>query len=523
MSFGSVSSSSSMPRNLGVGNTQSAYKVKNANAVAIKLLPGDQTTLDRHLKVLSRLNEKKELRPTKEELQALSNYTEELITNPARHDVVQYLKGARDIPGLHYYSHLYGDFISMAREKHVEFGQIAQKLQIGKIPLTYEECRLIDLLTPDSIFAEVMFDVGITDNPHINNIRNIAIFAKKNAFKDFKDGDVLFYDMAGRMSYSGDSYGFLAKTVVSALGTKYTHVGVFFRDQMGRPCVAEIQAGYTQTFLKFGQMSYIKGKRIDPAQFTATTLTPEQRDAAQKRLGGLFARNVQGNSADKGRHWKLGITDAQQLYCVFGHTLSNPTTKLGQTKIKDGENVLCSEFVALGLMQSFDEYNKEMKILRAEKEKLLENPFDDEYNAAMRSQVAQEFPDLSSPFSEYEYMAHVHPERVLDYFGPHKDNVKVDSGWQDVADFVDIEALLPIAPGFPDLSYAKRDLDPAGHHVKKVPVAKPKAPEAASVQSATIPPTKQNPRVSATGLDDVQIIIGDDDVKKKAESDKTHL
>lgn len=526
MSFGSLSSaSSSIPKNLGVGSTQGAAK---ANAANIKLSVKDQDTVDRNLYVVKKIWINEDPKPTKEQLQALSKFTEELITNPSFKEmsdaIIGLQKQAEPGKSLSYEDrgvNVFGEFIKNMREYHVELSQIAQKFKGGQTPLSYSECRIIDNTKWTCQFANEMLQLGVVDNPHFNNAVAVVDFANKNAFKDFQDGDVLFYDLVGRMAYLGKSVGILDNIVLTAMGTNYAHVGVFYRDSEGKPCVAEIQGGYARNYLNFGQMSYIKGKRIDPAQFIAKTLTPEQRTATQKSVGALFARIVKGTGENQEKEWKLGITMAQQIYCVFGHATSEPTTKMGQTKLKEGENVLCSEFAALGLIQSFDEYNEVMKIVRAEREKLLENPFDDEYNAFMQSQVADEFPMLTSPFSEYENMKHFHPQRLLSHVGPHKDGVRVDSGWVDVPDNVDVSRMLPQLPGFPDLSYAKRDLDPAGHYVKKASTSKPKPVETGSAQPAAVAQEAQKSSVvSATGLDDVQIIIGDDDAKKKAESDK---
>lgn len=426
---GSGSASSSLPENLGVGSNYSSA----ATASAVELPPKLKAELDKNIETVKKLYSN--LKPTKAEVDVLNTYIIDLIEHPAKESVVDALKGMvkkdcsstdeNAVNGL-------ALFVAKMKRDAVKMEIIQQKFKTGTA-LEYRECYLIDELAALEGFTNKMTESGVKDNKYINTASSIYKTAEENAFREFQDGDVLFYDIAAAEEYRGNSLGFFDRITMSALGTNYTHVGVFYRNDAGKPCVSEIQGRYSRHRLYFGQQCYIKGKRIEPSKLTATQLTAAERTEVQKKIGQLYSYITAGTN------WDISITLGQQLGCVFSHTTSLPNTKLDRVKLKGGgENLLCSEFAAKGLMQAFEEFNKEKhKVGTSQKEVILMNPF-----------------------SEYEDLATLHPERMLVVFGPHKGTEKLDSAWEDVqlfppGQFLPLAKMLPQAPAFPDLSYAK--------------------------------------------------------------------
>lgn len=413
VSFGSASNS--LPENLGAGKTTPASK----DAKAVTLSPQEQIILNNHLGTLKQVMTSSG-KPTPKALHALSIFTKDLIDHPGTDNMVNALVAmikeptadkpltAEDVA-----VNAFVRYVHFMQKNHVEIKIIEEKLANKTQRLTYRECLLIDTLQEHSRFPiEMVLRAGITDNSYFNAAEEMIRLAKEHAFNGFKDGDVLFYDLVGRMSYLGPGPGFLEKITMRALNTNYAHVGVFFRGPGGKPYVADIQGSYNTRELTFGQMSYIRGKRVNPAKFTATKLSEAERVKAQERIGDIFSTIVAGKT------YNIGISYPQQIGCVFSHRSSEPNTQLDKIKMKDGTQMLCSEFAGVGLMEAFDKFNKESSI------------------------------SLSNPFSEYELMTRLNPVRLLLNFGPHNAEDLVESGWEDVppSDYANV---LPMLPEFP--------------------------------------------------------------------------
>lgn len=439
-SFGaSASASSSLPQNLGVGYTAAAVQT---NGKFVSLSEKDNMALNAQLTTVRKLYSTT-IPPTTNELKSLSEYITLLITDPSKDNVVEALKGmiksgtiTTEQAGINSLALL----VAKLKKDSVEVALVEKKLT-GQLKLEYSECFLIDALSALSEFAEKIVAGGIKDNPHINRLLTIHHIAEENAFREFQDGDVLFYDRAASLQYGGSSVGFFDWITISSLGTNYTHVGVFYRDSKGRPCVAQIQGQYYRDRLTFGQQTFIKAKRVDPAKFTATQLTAAERLEAQKKIGDIFADIIAGND------WKIGITFGQQVNCVMSHKTSAADTLLGRVKVQGGKdvNMLCSELAGKGLMEAFDKFNKDKPKIG----------------------VAQKVITLSNPFDPHEDMATLHPERLLVGFGPDQGTAKADSGWNDVVplpagtNFLPLDKMLPAAARFPEASYPKAPPVPA--------------------------------------------------------------
>lgn len=426
MSSASGSISGSLPENLGVGRSAQYM----ATAKASPLSPQQQDILNRHLAIVKQLLTST-VPPTIKELEALSAYTKDLIERQDNGNIVSVLNEMikNDKPSnAEKAINAFACFVRTMSKGHVEVSTISEKLKQGN-RLTYAECRLIDLLSYYDHFAQEMIKAGIHDNTYFNRTAEVLKFARENAFKDFNEGDILFYDLAGRMHYMGPGPGFLENLSMKALGTNYAHVGVFYRSADGSPCVAQVQGHYSRAYLTFGQMSFIKALRINPAKFVAKEMTEADRQAAQKKIGGLITTAV---GAAKDKILTIGITYPQQAKCILSHVTSEPNTKLGKVKMSDNTYMLCSELAGISIMDAFDEYNKE-EAAKGDKA----NP-------------------LKNPFSEYENMQRLHPVRLLNNFGPHNSaGERIESGWEPgPKPSADIEKLLPFLPAFPDVTSA---------------------------------------------------------------------
>lgn len=450
--FASASNSSSLPENFGVGQTaaQSAY----AAGPVKKLTAHDQGNLDGHLLTARKLNsDDAASAPTEKELQALNSYIKLLIDDPTQEDVVNVLQSKVTIRKLHTDPfptkeqagiNELGSFVNLIREKRIEIGIIEQKFKTGA-QLSHLECQLVDRMANFTGLATKLSKSGNNLNPHVEQFLRISRIAAANSFREFQDGDILFYDIFGRMAYRGQDVAFADKTTASVLGTHYTHVGVFFRDDDNRPCVAQIQGKYGRQFLGFGEQSFIKGKRIDPSKLTAAKLTEQEKLDAQKKIGHAI-------SLIASEDHKFGITMAQQFACIMSHTTSNPEAGLGKTLLdrtvdKNGKGVdyLCSEFAIRSVMEAVHRVNNNEAASK-------------EGNAKFR---------FESPISEFEKVSTVHPERLLTHFGPHKGKERVDSAWEDVMplsageNFLPMGKILPDPSPFPEASKPKSPFVPA--------------------------------------------------------------
>lgn len=320
-------------------------------------------------------------------------------------------------------------FITFMRKNFVSIEQIDAKIMKNQ-RLDYAECYLIDQLYRIGDFAESLYKAGITNNPRLNQVREILRFAENHAFSEFQNGDLLFYDLEGTKYYYGQTLDVADKVTILALGTRYAHVGIFYRDQHNKPCVTHIQGQHSRQFLRFGMQSFIRGKRIDPSKLTEENLTPEEKEQLQKKLGSDLSATTSNN-------WKIGITLSQQLGSVFGHKTSQANTLLGRVKLRNDTNLLCSEFAATGIMEVFHTFNQS------------------------NYQISGKKITLINPFDPKEDLTSMHPERLLVGFGPAQGTAKAASAWQDVVPpevkekEAGIAALLPVKPPFPEVSYLK--------------------------------------------------------------------
>lgn len=315
-------------------------------------------------------------------------------------------------------------FVITIRPHHASLAEIEKKFDQGA-RLTTRECGLVDSLLFSDFFARKLQMAGITKNPHINRIVKLNTIAQENNFSDFKDGDVLFYNRRAMDAYNGESCSVSNSIMEAALGTPYTHVGVFYRDAQGRPCVSHITDKHNRQPLHFGMQSFIHVKRVDPVKFTATELDEEARLGAQEAIGSIFARIVN-------QDWKIKFSRWGGATCILSNFSWTDKTQLGKVKLEHGTKLMCSEFVGTGLMQAFQEFNME---------KFLENG---------------EVVALNTPFNPCEFLPRMHPGRFLVAFGPQQGGERVDSGWEEVTQQSEFtKKMLPQASPFPPASYGK--------------------------------------------------------------------
>lgn len=461
-SVGSLgSASSSLPVNLGVGANQA--QEKEAVFKLVNLDMQQRAQLENNLNVVRKLYSQKGDKPTSNELKMLSGYINHLVEDSSQHFVVEALQSMIKRDGAtqdEFAVSEFAEFVAKLRKDHVEIAVVDYKFKHLDNPmkLTCLECYLIDKLSNIVGFANKVFKAGLETNKHINHVKDIHATAEENAFREFQDGDVLFYELPSRMAYYDSSSGFFGNVMMTALGTSYCHVGVFYRNQQGKPCVAQIQGGYSRQRLTFGEQCFIKGKRIDPAKFMNTELTEKERLAAQKYVAGVYTNVVAGENYD------IGITMGQQLGCIWSHTTSEPKTLLGRVKIekptkdeagnKQDVNYLCSEFAARALMEAFHKVNEANVTVGLNNKKV----------------------KLVPPFDAFEDLASMHPERLLVATGPYKKGgtdenplpgTRIDSGWDDVSPlpaqtgFLPIDKMLPDVPRFPESSYPNKKEDAA--------------------------------------------------------------
>lgn len=313
--------------------------------------------------------------------------------------------------------------IIQLNKDHEAIRIVEEKLLKNKT-LGYRECFLVDTLDRLKPFIDLLGPAS--NNEHITRIKRIQEITQKQAWSEYQDGDLLFFDHVGRNAYFGDKTGILDSIVLSALDTRYTHVGVFYRNTEGRGCVAEISGEYRRTALDFGDQSYIRGKRIDPTKLTNVPLTEAEKVEVQKRIGDIFSTIAATTK-------KIKISRLHQIGCVLSHQSGDVVTELGKVKVEDNTSMMCSEFVAKALMEAFHEFNSKGGMKFGDKTVLLKSPFD--------------------PSEQLEF---VHPERLLVAFGPNQDSERLaDSAWEDVVTPPQTAAILPTKPDFPLASYPK--------------------------------------------------------------------
>lgn len=432
------SASGSLPQNLGVG---AQYYKPTVSSADVKLTSKQNADLQKQIATVKKVycGETPQTKPTAQELESLSKYICELVENPGNGDVVETLKGMikNDATSNEEIAvNTFAMFVAKMNRDSIKMRIIQQKFNTGTA-LTYNECYLIDELPALEGFMDAI-NANVKDNKYINLGKAILDTAEENAFREFQDGDVLFYNLDGATEYRGNNLNFWDKIALSAtktaLGTPYTHVGVFFRNMVGKPCVGQIQGKFCKSRLHFGQQSYIRGKRVDPSKLTASKLTEAERTEVQQKVGKIYAGIVSNTI------WDINIGYGQQIGCVFKHTTSAPNTYLGNMNIKGGgEYLLCSEFAGKGLMQAFHKFNTDQP----------------------KVGIAQKQVTLLNPFYVYEDMACLHPERLLVGFGPNQGTAEADSGWEDVrplpqGSFLPLGKIMPVMPDFPAASYPKK-------------------------------------------------------------------
>lgn len=263
-------------------------------------------------------------------------------------------------------------------------------------PLTFEECRLIDEIGKHK---QAIFALGriypSSEHTFLGRLNAILTIAEKNTFADFQDGDLLLYDCEDMNAYYGQDVPLVDKATMLALSSPFTHVGVFFRDFNGNPCIAEIMGQFSTSRLTFGQQSYITRRRVNPNAFTAKKIEGEERTTLQNKFGQLFATTVTQ------KHWdiKYSVSRGVQSVLVSHREMDNKTLKLGVARLQNNVKMLCSEFVAVGLVHAFEAWNK------SEQEQLRE------------------------PFPRGESAAGMHPGRLLHAFGYQP--LASERGWEE--------------------------------------------------------------------------------------------